>query len=193
MIINIRGTSGSGKSTVVTSLMDQASQKLRVMQKGRKQPLGYIVTVPGATGRIAIPGHYETACGGCDTLPSYDFIYQKVEGGILCEGHVVFEGLLVSEETKRMIELHKAWKEGRLPSRAEPRVIFVNTPVEVCLESIRTRRAARGDERPLKEDNTRNRIATIVRACQKLGEAGIQVVETDRAGAASLVADWVRL
>lgn len=184
MIVQIRGTSGSGKTTIVRNLMAESVQTLRVKAKGRRQPVGYIVSPSSVKGRVAIPGHYETACGGCDTLPGYDDIFERVRGGILCESHVVFEGLLVSEETRRTIELHE--DRLRLPSRAALRVIFLNTPVEVCLESIRTRRAARGDTRPLKEDNTRNRVATIQRACAKLREAGVPVWETDSREAAAL-------
>lgn len=183
MIIQIRGTSGSGKSTIVKELMEEkalSGSKLRVTEEGRRQPLGYIVS--GGGPQIAVPGHYETACGGCDTLPSYDRIFELIRQSRAMGWNVLFEGLLVSEEVKRTFQLHQDYP-GELV------VIFLNTPVEVCLESIRARRAARGDERPLKEDNTRNRVKTIIRACTILLEAGVKVYETDDRVQAD---QWVR-
>ena len=41
MIINVRGTSGSGKSTIVRNAMDLFTWRGPVHVKGRKQPLGY--------------------------------------------------------------------------------------------------------------------------------------------------------
>lgn len=181
MIINIRGTSGSGKSTIVRSLVETLKPCVRVKTLDlpkRKQPTSYMLGSPP----VAVLGHYETACGGCDTLPGYDHIFSEVRcGADMCQ-HVVFEGLLVSEEVRRTIELHQAFPD-------QLRVIFLDTPIEVCLESIRARRLARGDERPLKEDNTRNRVETIRRSCQKLKNAGVQVWTTESRDAA---ADWVR-
>lgn len=183
MIINIRGTSGSGKSTIIRHLLDEGTDMARFKMPFRKQPYGYSFTHPHLNGRIAVPGHYESACGGCDTLPSYDSIFDRVrEGQANCD-HVIFEGLLVSEEVKRTQQLHD---DG-----FDLRVILLETPVEVCLASIRARREARGDTRPLKEDNTRNRVATIERSCKKLEDAGVKVFRTDRDGAAALVREWL--
>lgn len=184
MIIQLRGTSGSGKSTVVQAIMDDATQRLRVREAGRKQPIGYILTVPWANGRIAVPGHYETACGGCDTIPSMDKVFEKVETGRMCEPHVLFEGLLASEEVRRTVALHE-----RFPGQL--RVLLLTTPVEQCLEGIRDRRAARGDERPLKEDNTRNRVKVINRACERLTQAGVTVIRTNRDDALALVREML--
>lgn len=173
MIVQIRGTSGSGKSTIVRSYVEQATRVQKYTRAGRKQPIGYVLEGGLlSSASIAVPGHYETACGGCDTLPSYDDAFGLIRAGAGLADHVLFEGLLVSEEVKRTVQLHRDFP-GQL------RVIFLNTPVDICLESIRARRAARGDERPLKEDNTRNRVKTIVRACHLLQEAGVDVWETN--------------
>lgn len=186
MIIQIRGTSGSGKSTIIRNLLDLGA-KTSFRVPGRRQPQGYLVAArEAAIGNFCVPGHYETACGGCDTLPGYDTTFSLVRQSLQYAPKVIFEGLLVSEEVRRTIELHED-----LPG--DLRVLFLNTPVEVCLESIRARRAARGDDRPLKEDNTRNRIPTIERACEKLREAGVEVYETvSRDEAAAMVKEWLR-
>lgn len=189
MIIQIRGTSGSGKSTIVRDVLAMGHQKVRFTRQGRRQPVGYLAVwegTPQEPGRkVAIPGHYETACGGCDTLPSYDDTFALVRQGRSMTDRVLFEGLLVAEEVKRTVELHNSYP-GELV------VIQLTTDVETCLESIRARRAARGDTRPLKEDNTRNRVKTIEKACEKLREAGVRVIQADRDEAKRLVLELLR-
>jgi hypothetical protein len=91
---------------------------------------------------------------------------------------VIFEGLLASEEVNRTVQLHSDFP-------GELTVLHLTTPVEECLVSIRARREARGDDRPLKEDNTRNRVKVIQRACDRLEQAGVEVHSVSREGAAN--------
>lgn len=188
MIIQIRGTSGSGKSTLVRNLIAAADHKIKFKEEGRKQPIGYLLGFDNSdvSLQITVPGHYETACGGCDTIPSMDRVFELVTTGTIMTNvsHCVFEGLLASEEVRRTVELHKAFP-GQL------RVIHLTTPVEECLASIRARREARGDTRPLKEDNTRNRVKVIDRACARLREAGVAVISADRDDAAAHLMTWL--
>ncbi len=183
MIVQIRGTSGSGKSTLVRNVVEAATGRLRLKEPGRKQPIGYLLQQDGMPW-CAVPGHYETACGGCDTIPSMDRVFEGVEQGNAAARHVLFEGLLASEEVRRTVELHQ-----RHPGQL--RVIQLDTDVEVCLASIRARREARGDTRPLKEDNTRNRVAVIERACRRLREAGVSVQTVSREDAAVLLMGYL--
>lgn len=191
MIVQIRGTSGSGKSTVVRKIMEACSEKLKIKAhppfqhpkfEKRRQPIGYILN----GNQIGIPGHYETACGGCDTLPGQDIVFEQVrQSRGVCE-HTIFEGLLASEEVRRTVELHEEFP-GELV------VIQLDTDVEVCLEGIRQRRLDRGDERPLKEDNTRNRVKVIDRACKRLRDAGVRVETLSRENALALTTELVEL
>lgn len=132
MIINIRGTSGSGKSHLVRSLMECYDSRLRVMQDGRKQPIGYLLDSSVSGRRLAIPGHYETDCGGCDTITNMEQIFQEVRVAHRVGYDVVFEGLLVSADIQRTLALHT---EG-LPLL----VIALSTPLEECLASVNSRR-----------------------------------------------------
>lgn len=163
MIFNIRGTSGSGKSTIIRKVMESFPLKTPTRIEGRKQPTGYWLGSEADPRILYVPGHYETACGGCDTLPGYDVIFDLVRTTAKIGKHVLFEGLLVSEETKRTLDLHET--VGPLL------VLHLQTDVLTCLESIKERRAARGDTRELKPDNTVNRVRTIMRCCDWPGEA----------------------
>jgi len=182
MIINIRGTSGCGKSTLVRQIMDQYCTKTRVMEPGRKQPIGYILSNPKPDSGInrsyslAVMGHYETACGGCDTINKHDHVLELVRSADDANMHVIFEGLLLSGEVHRMTALQE---EGR-PFMV---VGMDKVPIETCLESVNGRRLARvGPEKfkPVKEANTIAKFRGTQLAMKRLHDAGVNVHSVDR-------------
>lgn len=161
MIIQIRGTSGSGKSTAMREVWKRLpgfERRCPFFQEGRRQPLYYV------TGNVVILGHYEVDGGGCDNVGSAAKVYeliQKVQSEfpdkvILCEG------LLLSEDTKwsqLLTDLH---------------VIYLTTPIETCISQIKSRRLKAGNEKPLNESNTRNRVGVIERSRIKLTALGVK-------------------
>lgn len=196
-IINIRGTSGSGKSTLVRNLMASHS-KLVMRVHGRKQPIGYIVT-PDDAPRFVVAGHYETACGGTDTIPNMDQIFELVRYWIGSNCNVVFEGLLSSAEFKRTAALHK---DGY-----ELHVIHIDIPLEVCLSAVEGRRWEAYQEKlhaymehceeryadgkrpikkqpqepkPLNPKNTENKWKGTHSTTKRLAELGIDIFKGDR-------------
>lgn len=174
MIIQVRGTSGSGKSTVMREVIAGLGGKVKpVMREGRKNPLYYMID------DIAILGHYESPCGGCDTVGSARQVFdllQEVEARI-----VLSEGLLLSEDTKWSKQLKDLW------------VVFLTTPVETCLERIRERRKKAGNNKPLSETNTRNRVAVIERARLKLVAESVICRRCSSNQAADVILNWIRL
>lgn len=131
MIVNLRGTSGSGKSTITRALMKSYASKTRVFVKGRDRPLGYILNHPGRR-PLAVIGHYETDCGGCDTIKTIDEVYDIVRQCYQNGMDVFFEGLLLAAEYRRSEALH----QDGLPLR----VVALDTPLDVCVASVNQRR-----------------------------------------------------
>lgn len=170
MFINIRGTSGSGKSTLVRKLMEHPAYALtsRVRAQGRKQPLGYMFHRRNGSGRgLYVAGHYETACGGCDTIPSYDENYSHIRKAHSADMDVVFEGLLISAENRRLIELHNDY-----PGLVY--VIALDVPLDVCLESINSRRRVKKPEAvDVNPKNTESKHKGVKSSMKKLAEAGV--------------------
>lgn len=174
MIIQIRGTSGTGKSTVVREVMKRYNPaRQKVFRTGRKQPLCYFLpwlggpedSLPEEHGLVVV-GHYETACGGCDTLPSYDASIEIVREAHSRGFDVLFEGLLISGEVRRCAELHA---DG-LPYH----VIGLEVPLEVCIASVNKRRWAKDPEKPgVNPKNTEAKYKTVQGAMRKLAEAGV--------------------
>lgn len=169
MIINLRGTSGSGKTHIVRQVMALYGGKARIMQEGRKQPIAYIMTPKqGSTAKpLAIMGHYETACGGCDTIKTLDEVYANVRQAADQGYDVLYEGLLVSGEIRRAQELHRDY---------HPQVLFIglDTTLEKCVESINQRRWAKDPEKPpVNPRNTAAKHKCCVRGIQIFQEQNI--------------------
>lgn len=175
MIIQIRGTSGSGKTTVFKQVMNRIGLWVPHHVEGRKQPLYY------SHQNLLVLGHYESPCGGCDTIGSSGKIFELIqqlrkdykEPDILCEG------LLLSEDVK--------WSSQLVGLR----VIFLTTPLERCLSQIKQRRLEVGNEKELNPKNTTNRMRVIERAHSKLTEAGIITRRASSDQAVGIILKWL--
>lgn len=185
-IVQIRGTSGSGKSTVMRGVMDSALWN-SIIVPGRKKPLYYVSAEPRMPPTVIL-GHYESPCGGGDTVGSARAIYD-----LIIEIHtllpdirvILCEGLLLSEDVK--------WTTLLKSSGFDVRCLFLVTPVEQCIDWIKGRRKAAGNEKPLSESNTRNRVGVIERARTKLEAAGVYCRRCSARQAPGIVLEWLRL
>lgn len=155
MIIQIRGTSGSGKSTAMRQVMERLGKWKPVYVPGRKQPMYYV----HETRSIMVLGHYEVDGGGCDNIGSAAKVYELIQSTQLSDV-VLCEGLLLSEDTKWTQQLQ------------DVHVIYLSTPIETCISQIKSRRLKAGNEKPLNESNTRNRVNVIERSKLKLTVLG---------------------
>ena len=186
MIINIRGTGGSGKSTVVTRIMGLYKTRVPIFREGRKRPIQYLLEAPGKK-RLLVPGHYEIACGGCDTLKTLSDVFELITDANDRGYNVLCEGIMLADDVLRTVPLSKT---------ADFRVILLTTPVEDCIAAIRSRRedkasAAGKIAEPLNEKNTRNRYESHKRICGRLQDAGVKVSRLDREAAFQQVSTWL--
>lgn len=167
MIINLRGTHGSGKSTVVKQLMGRYKAE-PLIAKNEKKPQGYYMKTP--FGDIRVVGSYETACGGCDAIQPYDLIWPRV-ANYAKVGHVIFEGALISSCLGAIYEASKQYEDFVYA--------YLDTPLEVCLTRIKQRRAAKGNAKPLDPKNTKSKYDGILKQIDKVREAGSRVIILD--------------
>lgn len=182
MIIQIRGTSGSGKTTAAMSLQcalnDNNYVERQVSQNNRKQPLLHIYK-PQAPNQpyFAFLGHYNTPCGGVDTITSRLQAFELADTYDATDPltYIIMEGVIMSDDVSMTVVLAK---------EHDVVVYQLTTPLDVCLKSIEGRRAAKlkpGQEaKPLNPANTSKRIPAIQRACDRLRAAGVQVVDVSR-------------
>lgn len=182
-VIQIRGTSGSGKTTVMRDIMDAWCYRWTpVYRQGRRKPLYYLDSEQS----VVVLGHYEdTACGGCDTIGSARVVTELVEYVLDLHkpAHVLCEGLLLSEDVK--------WAKYLNAGLTVVKPIFLTTPLEQCLRQIEGRRKAAGNAKPLNPANTINRVRVIERARLKLTEAGVYCRRASVPQAVKLVLSWL--
>ncbi len=171
MIINIRSTSGAGKSTIVRVIMGLHRTRVAHKEHGRKQPIGYVCEHFDGGPSLAVVGHYETDCGGCDTISKMDRIFDLVRKAHDQGFNVLFEGLLISADVNRVAALH----QDGLPLL----VLAIDLPIAECLSRVNNRRRLKA-ERTGKEykgdvnpKNTVSKHRGVVKSMDRLRRLGI--------------------
>ena len=177
MIINIRGTSGSGKTTLVNRILDCYTNRQPIHIQKRKRPIAYTMDHPHGGRSLAVIGHYETACGGCDTITDVSDAFAWVEL-MHMEGHdVLFEGLLIAADVNRTVALHDRGHDVH--------VLALSTPLEKCLESVNKRRWAKNPEKPpVNPKNTASKFRGVECSIKRLRDVpgfSVQVVSRKEA------------
>lgn len=191
-MISVRGTSGSGKSTIVRKLMGKYPEVtpiyaqprvlakelpkhlMRANEKTRKNPIAYLCQKPnprGFTASLAVLGSYATPCGGCDTISSYERIFELVRAFDQKGHHVLFEGLLISGAVNQFVDLWNEKQNGI--SIGGMLVIALKVSLETCLAGVTLRREQRGEEKALNPANTEAKWKCIQSAMKRLEEAGV--------------------
>lgn len=146
MIISLRGTNGSGKTHLVKTILQTYTcepESIDTKRKGNRAA-NYLVTLPNGDA-LYVVGNYDKACGGCDGIQPYDDILPRVLR-LAERGHVLFEGALVSSGYGRI-------GVGLEPFGDDVVFAFMDTPLEKCIQRVKDRRAARGDDRPFDPKN----------------------------------------
>ena len=172
LIINLRGTSGSGKSTIVRTFIERGGSTNIRDEDGKV--LGVKMRPAHTTENWRWPlfavGKYDNVCGGMDTVPSQAACVTLVANAY-DYGHVLCEGLLASGVGP------KATLPAACIALAGPNAWFLclDTPLEVCLERVRKRREARGDDREFNPENTKSKWEQTRRAYELLEEGGANV------------------
>lgn len=158
-VVMLRGTSGSGKSHLAREIMAKYEQRTPHFTEGRKQPYYYEFRKKGRRTPLFVLGHYETACGGCDTIKTADEVFGLV-AELRAKGDVLFEGLLLSADVNRTTEAGKVHN------------VFIDLPIEKCLAQVNARRRkkdpTKGDVNP---ENTTSKHRGVRMACERLKTA----------------------
>ena len=177
MILDVRGTHGSGKSYIAHQLLSYGCEEIVGYNEYKKKEsiLGY--SVPSLD--LAVIGKYESQCGGCDGVGSSDEVCRRVRVFSKNYRHVVLEGILVAHTFQRYHTL-----ATELTREGHPYVFaFLDTPLETCIERVKFRRLAKGNQKELNPNNiTRDHhnIFTVVRRkCMTAGHTVIVLPHLD--------------
>lgn len=180
MIYNIRGTSGSGKTTAVQQVRAAAVACDPILEAGKI--IAYELWFEGRPPLYLI-GRYETPCGGCDTIKTLDEAIARIQR-YAALGDVLAEGLLLSADVQRSVAL----------AQTCPAIFaFLNTPVTVCLQRIQSRRVERGVTEPFNEQNTISRHRGLVKVAARLLAAGCDVRQLPYERATATLLEWLQV
>lgn len=159
MIINIRGTHGSGKSSVIVDLMKRY-EALKYKEDERGKILSYRFMLPGRRTPWFILGSYKTACGGCDGIQPYTRIWPLLTEHAKI-GHVLLEGAIVSSSYGTLGTQSEIYGDQFI-------FAFMDTPVEQCYTWIKKRREAKGQTKPFNPKNTKLKYDSVARSIIKI-------------------------
>lgn len=144
-IVQLRGTSGSGKTTAMRALFDHLGgmRPVKYNDSRTKVPKVRVYKAEMAKTDIYVLGDYnpERSAGGCDTIPTVQETIDLIERyGSRPYSLVVFEGLLLAHSWGALGEyVHPRWGERYINA-------FLDTPVETCIQRVTQRRAGKGRE-----------------------------------------------
>lgn len=171
-IVNLRGTSGAGKSTVVHWLLknfateDPSPHIVEYFGARHNRPLVYRISPRFAGTPLFIIGPYTSPCGGCDAITDYKNILPGLLERYSKQGDILFEGLLISGGYGSV-----GRRLGALRDKGH-RVIFalLDTPLETCLERVNARRRARGVMEPVNPVNTEQKYRAAHMSQKKIAD-----------------------
>lgn len=172
MILNVRGTNGSGKSTIVRTILDKFIHAPVYGLLGPRKPEAYCLKLtkdyPGKF--LYLLGPYMTPAGGADCIQPYDNIIPLIEK-YSQRGHVLFEGVLVSKSKGSVgTYLEKFGKQAVL--------LFLDTTLEQCIAAVQERRDGRDDARTFNPKNLTEAFKAVVRVKKTLTDEGVLRVES---------------
>lgn len=146
MILDIRGTHGSGKSWVVHKLLQEeldANGRAGVQyicegEPGGRRSVG--TYCPGYD--LAILGDYDRVCGGCDGIRTAEEVCRRVRVFASEYKNVLLEGILVAHTFRRYADLARDLLLSE--QKYKYAFCFMNTPYDECVRRVQERRVARG-------------------------------------------------
>lgn len=201
MIINLRGTNGSGKSTVARGLL-QSSSDVRMIDLvpyqtktgAPRHVAGYVVPALD----LIVVGSYANECGGCDGIKTQDLIKHSVKLASQTAKHVFFEGVIISTLFSGYLELSKQLRhqadltvgtDNYMNSDRRYIWAYLDTPLATCLQRIYQRNGGK----PIKEDLVADKCRSIERTRVKAVGAGETVRMIDHHNATGAVLDLLRV
>lgn len=163
-MINLRGTNGSGKSTVFNRLL-KAWKVREIRSRYPRMPEAYELRVAGCAKPAFIIGPYVTSCGGCDQIQPYDELLEMIPR-YAKQGHVLYEGVIISSVYGKVGAMMERWGK-------EAVMLFLDTPLEECIRRVQGRRDSRADDREFNPKNLTLKFNSQERIKKKVEEAGI--------------------
>jgi hypothetical protein len=163
IILRIAGTFGSGKTTAMRGFFNYPHS---VLMSGKKIA-GYQVDASsaGISEPIFVVGKYDNTCGGTDAIKTQAEIAEKILKAHP-HGHVLYEGALVSA----------SGLAGQVTQAIHPTgcdvYAFLDTPQDLCVERVKGRRLAAGNDKEFDPKNLIDKFESVVNCYKNLRNEG---------------------
>ena len=163
VILRIAGTFGSGKTTAMRGFFNYPHS---VLMSGKKIA-GYQVDASpaGIMQPIFVVGKYDNTCGGTDAIKTQAEIAEKILKAHP-HGHVLYEGALVSA----------SGLAGQVTQAIHPTgcdvYAFLDTPQDLCVERVKGRRLAAGNDKEFDPKNLIDKFESVVNCYKNLRKEG---------------------
>lgn len=165
MIISLRGANSSGKSTIVRGILSRFKSFPIYGALGLKNPEAYRVELTKKGPPLFVLGPYLVPTGGADqiTTKGMDVLITLAEK-YRAKGHVLAEGILISNNFGSF----GAWL---LKYKPDVIVVFMDTPLSVCLETVTKRQveAGRGEKAVKHLEGHFKRVLSTRKTMETLG------------------------
>ena len=164
LLVNVRGTNGSGKSTIPVAMKDDPDT-YQVIRPYKGKPKKILTVFPNY-GWVAL-GAYERQVGGLDGFPNKAFTEKVLEYALkkFPQYNILMEGILASTTYSTYAELfrniEKKWN-------IQPVIYYLMPPVEICIERIKQRNG----DKPFKEELVKSKYEGMKRGIEKFRQAG---------------------
>lgn len=177
--VNIRGTGGSGKSTIIHELKERDPDVFEVFTKTDNFQKNITLCTVFPNFKILALGSYRNQCGGCDSFrvehiasmnqgqnhfnklsDFYGYILKILDH---VDMHIIMEGLLISGMYDSYVKIFRELKEV---SQREIIIYSLLPPLSVCLERIKMRR----NGVPVNPEHTISKYRSVVRLSAKFAK-----------------------
>lgn len=186
--INFRGTSGSGKTTIMRGIFKRGNFDRFVARQhfnpkptksGRERKPRDVYSYRGEVFGLPtiILGNYEPINGGCDTIPSVHLMAELLTN-FVAEGNVVlYESLLISHGSKIIAEAIDHM------GRQRNVMAFIDTPLILCLKRVQERRWAKGNHKEFNPANTTKDHQSVANCKLRVETQGYRTFSIDHRNA----------
>jgi len=164
IILRVAGTFGSGKTTAVREFLN--GYPCEALMRGNKIA-GYRLDMSeaGITVPLFVIGKYDNTCGGTDAINTQAEIADRITKAHPL-GHVLYEGALVSA----------SGLAGQVTQAIHGTgcdvYAFLDTPQDLCIERVKGRRLAAGNEKEFDPKNLIDKFESVANCYRNLRNEG---------------------
>lgn len=178
IVCNIRGTTGSGKTTAVKELITHMHGTAMQDERGK-------IWAYNLQNRIYVLGSYEIPTGGCDGIHTQEEVYAGIRK-LAKLGSVLFEGFLISG-------MYAAYRELEQELKPTHHWIWacLDTPLAKCIERTIQRRTAKGNTKEFNPTHLKEKFRAVITTRATLEREGRDVRTLNHQRTLATLLEWL--